>query len=347
MTIQPSPEPAAAAAPAPKRKDSDSRSFWPIVITLVIGFALPVLACYGLILSSAVALQILSLGSGSSSSDFGSTRGSGPAVAVIHVEGVIASGGNDLFSDSSVASAKTIIKNIEKAKNDDEVKAIILAVDSPGGGVVASDEIYHALKGAGKPIVVVMGDLAASGGYYISMASNWIVANPNTLTGSIGVISEFPNAEGLLDKIGVDFVVITSGPRKDIGSPYREMTEAERAYWQKIIDETYASFVQIVADGRHMTVDEVKPLADGGVYTGRQALELGLVDQLGYEEDAVAKAAELGGITGKPRIIEYENRPRLFDLLTAASSQRSLVPSLAEIMNLVGHPSLSARWIGQ
>jgi len=345
MTIQTSPEPAALSAP--KRKDSDSRSFWPIVITLVIGFALPVLACYGLIISSAVALQILSLGSGASSSDFGSTRGSGPAVAVIHVEGIIASGGDGLFSDTSIASAQTIIKNIEKAKNDEDVKAIILAVDSPGGGVVASDEIYHALKGVEKPIVVVMGDLAASGGYYISMASNWIIANPNTLTGSIGVISEFPNAEGLLDKIGVDFVVITSGPRKDIGSPYREMTEAERAYWQKIIDETYASFVQIVADGRHMTVDQVKPLADGGVYTGRQALELGLVDQLGYEEDAVTKAAELGGITGKPRIIEYEDRPRFFELLTEATSQRSLVPSLAEIMSLVGHPSLSARWIGQ
>lgn len=341
--------PESGTPPAPKRQSSDSspHEAWRMIIAIVIGFALPVLACYGLIISSSIALQILSLGSSSSSFDFDSNSGVGPAVAVIHVEGVIVSGGDDLFSDGSLASAQTIIKNIEKAKNDSDVKAIILAVDSPGGGVVASDQIYHALKGAGKPIVVVMGDLAASGGYYVSMASDWIVANPNTLTGSIGVISEFPNAEGLLDKIGVDFVVITSGPRKDIGSPYREMTEAERAYWQKIIDETYASFVQIVADGRHMTVDEVKPLADGGVYTGRQALELGLVDQLGYQEDAITKAAELGGITGQPRIIDYENRPALFDLLTEATSQKSLVPTLAEILNQVGHPSLSARWIGQ
>jgi len=336
------------APPTPKGKDPDARAFWRILITLVIGFALPVLACYGLIISSAVALQVFSLGSRSPSSfDFNAAQpGSGPAIAVIRVEGVIASSGGDPFSGGSVASAKTIIQNIEKAKNDKDVKAIILAVDSPGGGVVASDEIYHALKGVGKPVVVVMGDLAASGGYYISMASNWIIANPNTLTGSIGVISEFPNAKGLLDKVGVDFVVVTSGPRKDIGSPYREMTDDERAYWQKIIDETYAGFVQIVADGRHMKVEQVKPLADGGVYTGRQALALGLVDQLGYEEDAVTKAAELGGITGKPRLIEYQNLPTLLELLTQATSQRSLVPSLASILDEVGHPSLSARWTG-
>src|SRR5438876_141184 len=137
MTTETSSEP--VGLPAPKRKDSEPRirEAWRIVITLVIGFALPVLACYGLLISSAVALQILSIGSNSSSSfDFGSSQGSGPAVAVIHVEGVIASGGSDLLSSGSVASAKTIIKNIEKAKNDKDVKAIILAVDSPGGGVV-------------------------------------------------------------------------------------------------------------------------------------------------------------------------------------------------------------------
>ena len=198
-----------------------------------------------------------------------------------------------------------------------------------------------------KPIVVVMGDVAASGGYYVSMAGDWIIANPNTLTGSIGVISEFPNAEGLLEKVGVDFVVITSGPRKDFGSPYREMTEAEQAYWQKTIDEIYASFVQIVAEGRQMTVAEVEPLADGGVYTGRQALELKLIDQLGYEDDAVNKAAELGGIEGEPRIIEYRERPPLFELLTQSAARNSLLPSLAEIMALVGHPTVSLRWIGQ
>ena len=320
--------------------------FWRTLIALVIGFALPVLTCVGIILVSAWALQILASGSKSSSFNFDASGGSGPAVAVIRVEGVIASGESTPFGGGATAGAKTIIANIEKAKNDKDVKAILLAVDSPGGGVNASDQIYHALKNAGKPVVVIMGDVAASGGYYISMASDWIIANPNTLTGSIGVISEFPNAAGLLDKVGVQLVVITSGPRKDIGSPYREMTDDERAYWKKIIDETYASFVAIVAEGRRMTVDEVKPLADGGVFTGRQALDLKLVDQLGYEEDAVAKAAELGGIPGKPRLIEYKNEPTFLQLLTRSMAQRSLVPSLAEIMDWVGHPSLSARWIG-
>jgi protease-4 len=246
-----------------------------------------------------------------------------------------------------VAYSNDLIDNIESAGENDQVRAIVLAVDSPGGGVVASDEIYHALTKVEKPIVVVIGDLGASGGYYISMASDYIIANPNSLVGSIGVISEFPNAEGLLEKVGVDFVVITSGPRKDFGSPYREMTEAEREYWQVMVDEMYEGFVEIVASGRNMTAAEVRTLADGSVYSGRQALELNLVDALGYEEDALAKAAELGGIDGQPRIIEYQRQPTIFDLLTAAATRPGLLPSLAEAMRLVGHPTFSARWIGQ
>jgi protease-4 len=333
----------ALSAPAARQTSAPPRT-WPVVLALLIGFAMPVLTCFGLMLVCALSLQILSGGTspGAASGDVGF----GPAVALIRVEGVIATGQSGPL-DSGVAATENIIEQIEQAKNNADVKAIVLAVNSPGGGVNASDLIYQALKNAGKPIVVMMGDTAASGGYYISMASDWIVANPNSLTGSIGVISEFPNAAGLLDKVGVDFVVITSGPRKDIGSPYRDMTEAERAYWQAIVDEIYQSFVEIVAEGRHKTVEEVTPLADGGVFTGRQALELGLVDQLGYEQDAIAKAAELGGISGKPRIIEFERAPTWYDLLNSMAPPRSLVPSWAEIMSLLGHPQLSARWIGQ
>jgi protease-4 len=266
-------------------------------------------------------------------------------VAVIRINGVLVSGRSSAF-DTALAASDTIVDQINQAKQDASVKALLLMVDSPGGSVVASDLIYRALKEAGKPVVVMFGETAASGGYYISMAGQWIVANPNSLTGSIGVISEFPNASGLLEKVGVNFVVITSGPRKDIGSPYREMTESERAYWQTIVDEAYQGFVAIVAEGRHKSVDEVKPLADGSVYTGRQALQLGLVDQLGYEADAIAKAAELGGISGKPRIVEYKHAPTFLDLLNNMSQSRALVPSLAEVMDLIGHPALSARWIG-
>ncbi|HLF00729.1 MAG TPA: signal peptide peptidase SppA [Anaerolineales bacterium] len=341
--------PSTTTPPAPRVADTGStatRVFAQTLLSVLAGFTLPVLACYGLIIVSVLALQILSWGAASGPT---SSRGptTGPAVAIIHVEGVITSGSGTPFDTGGIAFSNDVIENVRKANEDAEVKAIVLAVNSPGGGVVASDEIYHALSEVEKPIVVVVGDLGASGGYYISMASDWIVANPNSLVGSIGVISEFPNAEGLLEKVGVDFVVITSGERKDIGSPYREMTDAEREYWQTIIDETYEGFVEIVAQGRELTVDEVKPLADGGVFTGRQALELKLIDQLGYEEDAITKAAELGGITGEPRIVEYNREPTFFELLFGLASRPSLLPSLAEIMNLVGHPSLSARWVGQ
>jgi protease-4 len=332
-------------SPAPAIQPARERRAWPLLLALLIGFALPVLTCLALMVASALSLQILTSGLSAPTPGLGS-GGSGPAVAVIRVSGVLISGRSNAF-DTGLAASDNIVDQINQAKQDASVKAILLMVNSPGGSVVGSDLIYRALKNAGKPIVVMMGETAASGGYYISMASQWIVANPNSLTGSIGVISEFPNASGLLQKVGVDFVVVTSGPRKDIGSPYREMTESERAYWQAIIDETYQGFVAIVAEGRHQTAEEIKPLADGGVYTGRQALQLGLVDQLGYEDDAVAKAAQLGGITGKPRVVEYKRSPTFFDLLNNMSQSRSLVPSLAEVMNLIGHPTLSARWIGQ
>ena len=326
----------------------NSQPYWRVLGALALGFGLPVLACYGLVVVMALALRLMTAGTPAPSSQF-ATRGpaTGPAVAVLRVEGLITSGEAGPFETGAVAAAETLVEQIERANEDADVKAILLYVNSPGGGVTASDVIYHALEAVDKPIVVLMGDLAASGGYYISMASDWIIANPNTLTGSIGVISEFPNADGLLEKVGVDFVVITSGPRKDFGSPYREMTEEERQYWQAIIDEAYSGFVAIVAEGRNLPVEQVLPLADGRVYTGRQALEAGLIDALGYEEDALAKAAALGGITGEPRIIEYTPEPRLFDLLTAAVAQRSLLPTVAEIFAVFGHPSLSAKWVGQ
>ena len=338
-----------APARAPEeRHRSDNGPFWRLLGALAVGFGLPVFACFGLILTTALACRLLAFSIPTPDSQFaGSGAGTGPAVAVIRVEGLITSGGSGPFATSSVAASETLVDQIERADADPNVRAILLYVNSPGGGVTASDVIYHALKNVDKPIVVLMGDLAASGGYYVSMASDWIIANPNTLTGSIGVISEFPNADELLNKVGVEFVVITSGPRKDFGSPYRDMTEAERAYWQVIIDEAYTGFVAIVADGRGLTVDDVLPLADGRVYSGRQALANHLVDALGYEEDAVAKAAELGGITGEPRIIEYTPRLTFFDLLSSAAQRPSLLPSVGEIFALFGHPSLAAKWVGQ
>lgn len=321
-----------------------SAGFWRWLLALVVGFSLPVLACYGLIVVSAIALQVLSFGTAPAGLPGTTGASFGPAVGLIRVDGLIVAQ-RDPFAAASAASSREIVNHIRQAQGDPDVQALLLVVNSPGGSVVATDEIHHALQEFSKPVVVAMGEIAASGGYYIAAAADWIVANPNTLTGSIGVISQFPDATGLLEKIGVDFVVITSGPRKDFGSPYREITAAERRYWQHLIDEVHDAFVDVVADGRDLPEQDVRRMADGSVYTGRRALELGLVDALGYEEDALARAADLGGIEGEPRVLEYQTVPSLFDLLRYASG-RAALPSLSEILAWIGHPSLAARWIG-
>ncbi len=240
---------------------------------------------------------------------------SGPAIAIIDVSGPIVSGQPAPFDTSVLAASGVIVPLVRQAASNPEVKVLLLRVDSPGGGVVASDEIYHALKKVNKPIVVLMGDTAASGGYYISMAAQHIIANPNTLTGSIGVIAEFPEASELFEKIGVQFQVIKSGAVKDIGGPWRPLSNDEKVLLQKIIDETYGNFVAIVAQGRNLPETQVRALADGRIFTGKQALELKLIDAVGYEEDALVQAAMLGGISGEPRVIRYRRATSLASLL--------------------------------
>jgi protease-4 len=271
---------------------------------------------------------------------------SGPAVAVIDIDGEIVSGPASSLGVSAYASAGDIIPLIRDAAADPDVKAILLRINSPGGSVVPSDQIYHALKECGTPVAVLMGDVAASGAYYISMAAGHIVANPNTLTGSIGVISEFPEASELMEKLGVSVSVIKSGEVKDLGSLYRPMTEDEKRIWQKKINEIYEGFVQIVAEGRNLPAETVRGLADGSVYTGREALALGLIDSLGYEQDAVAAAAALGGITGTPRVILYS--PPTVSLLSSLLSGRfnqSILPE--NFLDDLLAPKLEYRWTGQ
>ena len=314
-----------------------------------VGFTLPFLglACIAVVcVFSLAAMSGLTANGATQNESHLSGPLSGPAVAVIDIDGEIASGSSGTIGVSSLAVSGDIIPLVKRAASDSEVKAILLRINSPGGSVVASDEIYHALKGCGKPIVVSMGELAASGGYYISMAGQYLVANPNTLTGSIGVISEFPEASQLMKNLGVTVAVIKSGSVKDLGSLYRPMTDEEKALWQKVIDETYESFVQIVAAGRHMPVEKVRALADGRVFTGRQALALGLVDALGYEEDAIVKAAALGGIKGTPRV--FRLAPPSLSLLSALLSGRfnqSILPDnfLSDLLA----PKLEYRWTGQ
>lgn len=261
--------------------------------------------------------------------------GVGDAVAVVRVEGVIVSGDEPLTPFAAQdAYSHRVIRHLEQAEADPNVKAIVLRVDSPGGGVVGSDEIHGAIGLLTKPVVVSMGELAASGGYYVSAPADLIFASPGTLTGSIGVIAMVPNLEELLDKVGVEMIVIKSGELKDLGSPYDAFTDQEREVWEEIIAEAYDGFLQIVAEGRDLPLQDVRILADGRIYTGRQAAGLGLVDALGNLDDAIARAAELGGISGSPRIIEYRRELSFLDAVLGYMDPQLRTPNVDELLGI-------------
>jgi protease IV len=250
-------------------------------------------------------------------------------IAVISINGIISSE----FGDRSGFNLVDVIQaQLDRADKDKKVKAVILKVDSPGGEVLASDDIAHAIRefqdNAEKPVIVSMGSLAASGGYYVSAPCSWIIANELTITGSIGVIMHGLNYRGLMDKVGIRPEVFKSGRFKDMMSGSREpesITPEERAMVQKLIDETFAKFKSVVAEGRnraHEQNDDAKALADnwsdyadGRVLSGREAFDLGFVDQLGNFDDAVAKAEELGNVKDGANVIEYRQRSDLADLL--------------------------------
>ncbi|TWT08901.1 signal peptide peptidase SppA [Planomicrobium sp. CPCC 101079] len=214
-------------------------------------------------------------------------------IAVLNVDGVIQDTGeaSPLFGSSGY-NHSFFMEQLAQVKQDDTVKAIMLKVNSPGGGVVESAEIYDKIKEiqdeAQKPIYVSMGATAASGGYYISAPAEKIFVNEETLTGSIGVIMESVNYADLAERYGVDFVTIKSGPFKDIMSPTRDMTDEERELLQEMLNESYESFVDIIEEGRNMSESEVKEFADGRIMSGRQAVEIGLADDFGFEEDVIA-----------------------------------------------------------
>jgi len=231
---------------------------------------------------------------------------SGDRIALIRIEGII-------------ADSKELVEELKRYGEDDSIKAILLRIDSPGGAVVPSQEIYDEVKrirtAGKKKVVASMGTVAASGGYYIAAGAEKIIANPGTLTGSIGVIMELVNVEGLLQKIGVEGVVIKSGENKDVGSPFRKMTEKEHALLQHVMDDVHAQFIEAVAEGRSLKVDVVRSYADGRIFTGRQAKEIGLVDELGDLQDAIKRTAELAGIKGEPQTVETQKRLSLIELL--------------------------------
>jgi protease-4 len=226
-----------------------------------------------------------------------SMPGGGGKVAVVPVTGII-------------TESEGTIELLKKYGKDADVRAVVLRIDTPGGGVGPSQEIHEEVGKLRekKPVVVSMGALAASGGYYIASAAGKIYANPGTITGSIGVIMPFVNMRGLAEKIGIRGMEVKSGPFKDAGSSLRDMTPAEKVLLQAVVDNTHMQFVRAVAEGRRLPVSKVLAVADGRILSGEQALALGLVDALGNQEDAVAEAGRLGGIRGEPEVVTPQKK---------------------------------------
>jgi protease-4 len=323
-------EPRVMATGSPRRRSKK----WILVLAVVL-----LLLCGASVTAGTLAMVALS---GYRESHLGV----GDAVAVVRVEGVISSG-ESLSGYTEGAFSERIVKHLKWAESDSSVKAIVLRINSPGGGVVASHEIYDKLQGIDKPIVASMGETAASGGYYVACATDKIVANPATMTGSIGVILQVVELDELLEEIGVEVVVIKSGAFKDVGGFHRDMTDEEQALFQAMIDEMYEDFVHIVTEGRGLPEEKVRELADGRVYTGAQAKRLGLVDEFGNLPRAIELAAEMGGIEGEPRLVEYRRRElSLFELLFGMASPTPPFSEVLDLLELEAIPSLQYRYIG-
>lgn len=254
----------------------------------------------------------------------------GDRVAVIRLDGVI-------------VDAREAVKALERYGKDPKVKAVVLRVETPGGAVGPTQEIFQAVRrwNEHKKIVASLGSMATSGGYYVACAAERIVASAGTVTGSIGVVVHMANLEKLLGKVGIQGDVIKSGEHKDMGSPHRALTPAERELIQRVIDDVHDQFVEDVAEGRHLPKDVVRSLADGRIFSGRQARNLGLVDDLGGLWDAVRLAAQLGGIPGEPRVVEEaKERFSLLDLLLGEGAVKLLPGALPQtfFLGYVFHP---------
>ncbi len=243
------------------------------------------------------------------STDFGISKN---RVEVIYVQGEMLTG--SVPAGLGVAASEDITKSLKDAANDDGVKAIVMRINSPGGSPAAAEEIIAAMKKTNKPIVVSMGDVAASAAYYISVPATRIIANPDTITGSIGVIWEFQNRSKFYEKDGTEFYIAKSGEMKDMGGDWRGLSDDEKKYVDQVISEAYGRFVHEVSTDRNLSLSKVKDLAAGRVYTGAKAKELGLVDDFGSLDDAIDIAAKLGGIEGTPDVT-YANKPSLSQLL--------------------------------
>lgn len=257
------------------------------------------------------------------------TGGNGK-VGVIEINGVLAEGGSSSVLAATGSNAEKIMETIREAGKRKDIKALVLRVNSPGGTSVAAQEVGIELdrfRKTGKPVVTSMGDVCASGGYWVACSTDRIVANPATLTGSIGVIMEYANLEGLYGKLGIRQEVIKSGTHKDIGSPNRELTPEERKLLQDIVNDSYDQFLDQVEKGRKGKISraELVKIADGRIMDGRHAKELGLVDELGNYYEAIAIAQEMSGLSQKSEV-EVLNKPGIWDSLLADVLGPKLLP---------------------
>ncbi|HEY2829889.1 MAG TPA: signal peptide peptidase SppA [Thermoanaerobaculia bacterium] len=267
-----------------------------------------------------------------SRTDEGEFSISGSKVAIVPIEG-------------EIVDARDTVEALHRYADNSTVRAIVMRINSPGGAIAPSQEIYETIRSvrasSGKPIVASLDSVAASGGFYIAAACDRIVANPGSITGSIGVILQWMETKDLIEWAKIKPQTITAGAMKDIGSPYRDMTDAERAYLQSVVAQLHSQFIRAVAAGRKgkMTEADVAKIADGRIFTGEQALSLKLVDSLGNLDDAVRTAAKLGGVHGKPATIYPRRRKStLFDVLSGSGNE-----SRSTIEKILGEQILNRR----
>ncbi len=274
-------------------------------------------------------------------------------VLLIDLSGIISSQETDGFI-SKPSMIATLKEELTRAAKDEKIKALVIRINSPGGTVTASDILYHELRTFKNtkniPVVASIMDVGASGGYYIASAADSILAHPSSVTGSIGVIMLTVNARGLLEKVGVEATAVTSGPRKDMGSPFRPMTQEERAIFQSVIDSFYHRFLQVVQEGRPgLPAEQIKKLADGRIYSGEQAKEAGLVDNIGYLEEAIEMAKKKANIT-EARVVTYRRpgdyRNNIYSRLFGSGAGLAGIANL-DLLSLVrgGTPQFMYLWM--
>jgi len=258
-------------------------------------------------------------------------QGRGPdKILLLPITGLIADMPRKGILRDGNGLVSTVRDSLKLARMDDNIKGVVLLVDSPGGGITASDVLHHEVmmfrEDTGLPVITIMGDVAASGGYYVAAASDCIMAHPTTVTGSIGVIMPLIGVRGLLDKIGVEPRPVKSGKNKDIGSAYRDISPEELQMLQAMVDEYHRRFVSVVYEGFQrrgldLSLSELENRCDGRVFTGEQALELGFVDHLGYFDDAIEEICRRSGLSAKDaRVITFQSKPTVFDLIMARAA---------------------------